>query len=179
MTITANTSVSGKKFKIELKREKTQTKIVLYQRDSTSKLDQKDNSKLDSIKEQILKSDKISAEIYDLVDSLVEKYEHYTKDSILVGNTHKVIQLMNSVYHESNTELEKSIEARKNGTSIGLDGTTVKVEIKDSQSFRRIGFWSPRKDSHPIIYNLMKESLEYYRSQDPKILKTKKETSGY
>jgi len=173
INILANTSVAGKKFEIKIVKEKTQAKIILSQLDSTSKRSVEDNSKMDSIRTEILRNDRrIPNDIYDIVDSIKRKYEHYSRDSIIIDRSSPIINIINSVYQASNEELE-------NHKGHGLDGTTVIVDIRDNVSFRRIGAWSPGEDSNTLIYNLMTGILGYYRTQNPKILKTKIETTGY
>ena len=175
----ANTSVSGNKFKIKIEKEKSQTTIYFSQRDSIAKLNSKESLLLDSIRTAISKSKKISNDIFNLVDSLVHRNEYYSMDTIVLENHHKIIQHINSVYYASDEQLENKNTIDNNGTPVRLDGTSIKLEISDKQSYRKIGIWSPRENTHPLIYNLISKILEYYRSLNPKILISKQDSSGY
>ena len=175
----ANTSVSGNKFKIKIEKEKSQTTIYLSQRDSIAKLNSKESLLWDSIRAAISKSKKISNDIFNLVDSLVHKNEYYSRDTIVIENHHELIEHINAVYHATEEQLENKNIIGDDGFSVGLDGTTVRLEISDKLNHRKIGVWSPRENTHPLIYNLISEILEYYRSLNPKILISKQDTSGY
>jgi hypothetical protein len=81
---------------------------------------------------------------------------------------------MNSIFVTSKNNLKNY-----NPHRIVMDGTSVKIQLIENDSFRRILVRSPSLDSQPLIYRLITDVLIYYRRQGSHFLITKNKTAGY
>ena len=113
------------------------------------------------------------------LDSLSRLGEFYSKDSTLIDKNHPIMRLSNLIYQTSNEELKKLEGKWLEGNTLIIDGTSVSLRIRDKKDFRHIEAQSPQKGRYSLLYNWMTEILRYYRTQNPRILKTRAETCGY
>ena len=170
----ANTGVTSKGFGIKIEKGISQAKVFLTRRDSVGVWDKKDKRKFNRLEKNILKG-RVTVDYASLViDSLNLKYNYNSKDSFSIDLSNPLIQLTDSIFVTS-----KNILENYNPHRIVMDGTSVRIQLSDNDSFRRISVRSPSPDSHTLIYKLITNVLIYYRQQGPQILKTKNETSGY
>ena len=165
-------------YEIHIDKKISHASVLLIQRDSSNnQWDPRDSLIWKKIREREIFIKRNKEKILQagmIMDSLHRKYGYYSRDSIVINQGHPMLKLMDSIYLASDAELEKQENDR-----FVLHGTSVRLEIRDGIQTRLIGVYSPDLKSHTLIYNLMTGILACYRSQNPKILKTKTETSGY
>ena len=101
-------------------------------------------------------------EIYRKLDSIDYKYTFYSEDSLLITSTLKPLytKLLDDVVGTSSDSLENK-EANK--ARIVFDGTIFEFKIKNRNTERIVNAQQPNPKSHPILYQLLKQTLELYR----------------
>ena len=182
INIEANTSVSGQKFKIEIKQNSQKYFINLQILDSVSTNKNYENEmemfrkEYFSLKDNSLKSDSVKT-ILDKMTILTEENSLYSTFKTEISKTDygEYDNLVKLFYNENVEFFERR---KENKNRIVFDGTSVKIIVTDGEKTKNIWTRSPNKNSHPEIRNLLTSTLEILRSKN--ILPIDKSiTSGY
>jgi hypothetical protein len=98
------------------------------------------------------------------MDKIREKYTQYKTDTLLIisENNQNYINLYSEVTSSPKKVLENSIEGK---LRIVLDGYSITFDITTETRTDRILLQSPNKESHPILYNFIKETFNIYREE--------------
>ncbi|MBF0598422.1 hypothetical protein [Faecalibacter rhinopitheci] len=179
INIEANSSVSGKIFKIDIEEDSKKYYITLKIQDSISSNKdfinemEKYRTEYFNLQDKSLKSDSIKL-IKHRMNILIENNTYYSifKNEILKNNYKDFDKLIKLFKSESSQFFEKKEE---NKNRLVVDGTSVKIKL-----FKDKIIWSqsPSVKSHPEINKLLSSTLDILR--DNKILQLdKKNTLGY
>lgn len=113
---------------------------------------------------------KINAEF----SSLFESYTSYDKDSLIV-NAHLEPQYTQLLYDINKT----NTDSLENKNWHVLDGTAFSFKITNGRSTRMIFADSPTAKSNPMLYQLLTQTLELYRSIKMNTFLNTDKTEGY
>jgi|GEM_PF-1633274 len=182
ISIAANTSVSGQKFKIDLKENSEKYFITLKILDSISRNNpykkEMEKYRVDyfSLQDQSMNSDSVKA-LVQKMEILTEKNSLYSsfKTKIKKRDYPKFDALIKLFKTENAAFFEKR---ERNKNRIVLDGTLVKITVKNMGKTKTIWSDSPCEKTHPEINNLLTSTLHILRGKFP-VLNDKKLTVGY
>ena len=183
--IIGTTSVSGDRFLINIYKNKNDLKIVYSIRDSVDDSSLELNQYYQAYKDTLLRlfnnlnENRKDFKLYaDKMDSLREQYSYYSKDSIILKPEKNIAysNLLQEIFVTSTEKLENK-EGNKNRFS--LDGTIFKFHLLSSAENRIIYAHSLREKSHPLLYQLLSETLNVYRQTKNNQFLDKRRTSGY
>lgn len=185
IVITATTSVSGEKFLININKNKRDLKILYSIRDSVAFTSLEQNKYHQLYKDTLLilfsnlNQNKKTFKFYmDKMDSLYELYTYYSKDSIILKpKKNRIYSNFLKEIFLTPTEMLENKEANKN--RITVDGTSCKFHLISSGQNRIVYAHSPRIKSHPLLYQLISETLALYRKTHNTQFLDKRRTSGY
>lgn len=182
ITIEANSSVTNKKIKIDIKEDSKQYFITLKIQDSISSNQdyinalEKYKTEYFNLQDKSTKSDTVKL-ILNRIDSLKEKNTYYSifKNKILKNN-HKDFDELIKLFKIKASEYFVKNEENKN--RLEIHGTSVKIIVTNETLIKTIWLQSPNEKSHPEVYDLLSTTLNIFR--DKKILQLdKKHTLGY
>ena len=181
INIEATTSVSGQKFKIDIKENQEKYFITLKILDSiqtnTEFEDEmeKYREKYFTLTNKSVKSDSVKS-ILNHMNILTEKNSSYSifRTEIVKTDFKKFDQLIKLF----KTENPDFFTKKENKNRIVLDGTLVKINVCSEGKIKTIWSHSPREKSHPEINNLLTSTFKIFRNKN--ILTAEKEiTVGY
>ena len=181
INIEATTSVSGQKFKIDIKENQEKYFITLKILDSiqtnTEFEDEmeKYRGKYFALTNKSVKSDSVKS-IVNHMNILTEKNSSYSifRTEIVKTDFKKFDQLIKLF----KTENPDFFTKKENKNRIVLDGTLVKINVCSEGKIKTIWSRSPREKSHPEINNLLTSTFKIFRNKN--ILTAEKEiTVGY
>ncbi len=124
---------------------------------------------------------------YDITDSIIEKYHEkyyvYNRDSLFLNKKTDAdyFKLVDKFYSTTDEALEnKNIYQSqvKYRTDIAIDGVTFFFKIISRAGIREVSAHSPISTSHPLLYELLTNTLNTYRNKKHNIFLNKK-TWGY
>ena len=177
MRVVAFTSVSGQEFQVAITRSPRFVRVRYAHRDSIryKQLEQDpDNLTPDQVRHGLPDQERMTR-----YRSAVERHKVFTQDSIQLSIKYAqpFVQLLDSVYEASAEALEQKAANQKRFV---LDGTAVSLFIKSpGKGTREVYAHSPQAKSHPLLYRLLHESLQVYRTKHPNSFLTLRATSGY
>ena len=156
---------NGKEFTTDIFRSGKKVKIVFARKDSIGRGLGKDERFLQlfhviNSKDSPLTGNDRSIAFKSLM-ALTKEYTYYSKDSILISlRKHKAFEeLLSRVADPSNDEPEKELESAKNRKV--LDGTSYMINISSVTKVKAYQLSSPSPVSHPFIYRIIHEPLNF------------------
>ncbi|HEV7330667.1 MAG TPA: hypothetical protein VGN63_06485 [Flavisolibacter sp.] len=179
--IRATTSVSGGEYFINILERGHSFQIIYQFKDSTSKKVNEDASvisvrnSLAAVEDLRPDNDTVKKLVLTL-DSLYQTYTSYSRDSLSITYEEKpsYVVLFQKVLASSVEELENN-----NRNRIVLDGTRMKFIISNKGETKTVYVNSPSIETNPVLYSLLRETLNLYRQRKGNILLTEQRTSGY
>jgi hypothetical protein len=165
--------------------EKENDLLIEYKlADTVSDLLKKDRKYKRLIKKTILNPNPENIEYIDIMkyamemDKIRDKYTQYKTDTLFIDNENNqnYINLYSEVTSSSKKVLENSIEGK---FRIVLDGYSITFDITTETRTDRILLQSPNKESHPILYNFIKETFNIYREEKKNDFLDKEYTFGF
>jgi hypothetical protein len=166
--IRASGSFEGTNLLISIHRHTDSIKIIYKLRDSVNYKGLFKNKRYNDLKKfstwplnvrtRIDSIQKINLELYNLS----QQYTYYSKDSLLISIHSDTIYT--KLLDEVSTTGSDSLENKKiNKDRAVLDGTYFIFNIKIGNTERNVHAHSPDQISHPILYQLLHQTLEIYR----------------
>ncbi|SIT92254.1 hypothetical protein [Pontibacter indicus] len=169
--ITSTASASHSQFKIYVLKSGDTTKI-LYSKRKEGELKP---TKEDSLKIEELAKTFDDPETRKQLIQIIEKYEVFEKDSLIISSNHPLLHLSDSLSKEKTLTVDE-----QNKNRIVLDGTRAVVKVKhENMPAYELYAVSPQKDTHPLLYQFITSALELYRSNAEKPILNKSDTQGY
>lgn len=182
ISIEANNSVSGRKFKIDIDENSQKYFITLKILDSVSTSKNYENKmekyrkQYFSLKNKSIKSNSVKS-ISRKMEILNENNSYYsTFKTEIIKNKFEKFDSLVKLFKVENSDFFEKKEANKN--RIVLDGTTVKIYVNNHGINKTIWSHSPREKSHPEINDLLTSTLDILRGKNI-ISNEKTITSGY
>jgi hypothetical protein len=178
MRISAISGVAGKEFQIAITRTATQVNLWYGSLDSVRMKRFRTDPDYYTTALAVPDPDAERARLLRF-GAAIQKYKVFTQDSIqLKVKSHRsLVQLLDSVYLATPELLEQREANRKR---IVLDGTLVYVVMKsEGRITQAVGAQSPEPGTHPLLYRLVHESLQAYRTQHFDSFLTQRVTNGY
>jgi hypothetical protein len=185
VTLRAFTSVTGKGFFMKTLCYKDSIKINCKIEDSVSvnklKNDLVYKTLMNSFRE-VNQFDLTNDSLKNLlkrIDSVTVAYTTYSTDSVLIACSHfpDYSKLLGNLFKSSRIELENT---EQNTPRVILDGTNMSFEFSQNELIQySAGAHSPDKESHPLLYDYVKSTLDIYRRIKKDTFLTKEKTSGY
>jgi hypothetical protein len=185
VALRAFTSVNGTEFFVKTVCYKDSIKINFKVKDSLSYKDlQHDHVYKTLMKsfQEIKQFDSTNDTIKQLltkIDSVTLAYTSYHTDSVLIANSSfsRYSKLLSDLFKSSPGKLEDP-ERIKN--RIILDGTSMTFKFSQNDLLQFSAYaHSPNKESHPLLYDYVKSTLDIYRNIRKDTFLTKEKTSGY
>ena len=181
--ISASAPINGTEYYIKIKNNSKTTKIVFKIKDSLSfRLENDTNfiaqrNQLLSEEYLDLKKDTIITQI-DRLTSLTEKYKMYSTDSIEIRNEEntKYNSLLDIVF---STPIDRLENQAQNRNRIILDGICMRFLLIDRDNQREAIASTPTINSHPLLYDLIINTLQIYRDNKKNSFLTKTKLFGY
>jgi hypothetical protein len=117
----------------------------------------------------------------DSLRNFQERYSVYDRDSIIFDIKKDTVynNLLNRFATSTKEELLQTEKDKKGVTTIMLDGVGIGYTIISDSGTKLIGVRSPRATSHPLLYNLLKSSLDIGRQHKLGPFVHRKSFSGY
>jgi hypothetical protein len=185
ITLRSSTSVSGKVFLMKTICYRDSVKIKVCIKDSVSQKKLNDDSiyktlmiSLREMMESNIKNDSLRIFLKRL-DSVRNVYTIYKTDSVLIAYSQfpEYSKLLSNLFKSSIPKLENR---ERNKNRIILDGTVMVFEFSQNQLIQfSADAHSPRKESHPLLYDYVNSTLNMYRSIRKDTFLTIDTTSGY
>lgn len=182
INIFTNGGMSSSKMSIDILREQDSIKIYYTRRvDLDSTLFERDRKKNMRLLKKIqkLKDLDIKKKKQEEFALNFEKYNVYQKDSLsfIVSDNYGYISLIDSIYSVDQETLENK-EFTKNW--IIIDGIHFSIQVNaNNETIKSIWVHSPRIKSHPLIFRLIRNTLDLYREKNPNSFLKKEYTSNY
>lgn len=181
--IDARGSGSMSRFVVNIERSPDLVKIVYAVRDSLSNEGLKENKDYTTLLHQFVAANDANERDTALIQSIMHQFDSieiasYSKDSLAFkpSKSAHYTKLINKIYSATTEQLE-NIEA--NRKRIVLDGTLFKIKIQSSSGSRIIYAHSPEEMSHPLLAELITETLDLYRGKNQNAFLDKRKTNGY
>lgn len=183
--INATTSVSDSEFIVNIHKSPNDIKIVYILRDSVDDISLEQNKYHTVYKDTLFKlfndlsANRNTFTLYaSKLDSLTKLYSYYRKDSILLDVKTNISynNLLNKIVRSTREELENKVG---NKNRVTLDGTSFRFNVITSNQDKFIYANSPRETSHPLLYQLISETLNIYRQTKNNMFLDKRITNGY
>lgn len=112
------------------------------------------------------------------INTLIKKQSYYSRDSIIINSeTDTAYTTLLNKTGESSTDVLENTEANKHRHV--LDGIQFRFNISTANTNREIYAHSPNATSHPLLYNLIEETLGMYRKLKGDTFLTKYKTGYY
>jgi hypothetical protein len=103
---------------------------------------------------------------------IFEKYSIYTQDSLVFSKSG------NSEYSKLIDEI-LVIKKEENRNRIVLDGTSIRFDINNNNSYHKIEVHSPDKKYNPVLAKFITETFDLFRKGKNDKYLTAKRTSSY
>ena len=182
--ITATNAFKGTYLFISICSYEDVTKIVYKVKDSLDNKGLKSDTQymtLEKYRKEVIDTERNVDPALKLMQKFAEiskKHTHYSMDSVLVStkSTPLYTKLLNKVANISTDSLENS---KANIDRVVLDGTHFDFHIKRLNQQRVVRAHSPTQKSHPILYDLLHQTMELYRNKKNNTFLTKARTDGY
>lgn len=156
---------NNKEFITDLQRRGKEVKIVFTNRDSVSKALGKDE-RFVSLYNALNSKDSIPTEelkviVFKSLFALVKEYTFYTKDSVQINlRKHRAFdELLKKAANPTDNRPEEELERSKK--RIVLDGTSYTISIRTANKERNYQLSSPTPASHPFLYQIIHEPLNF------------------
>jgi hypothetical protein len=185
VALRAFTSVNGTEFFVKTICYKDSIKINFKVKDSVSYKDLQHDpvyktlmKSSQDIKQFDLTNDTIK-QLLRRIDSVTLAYTSYHTDSVLIASSSfsRYSKLLFDLFKSSQGNLEDPARIK---TRIILDGTNMTFEFSQNDHLQFSAYaHSPDKESHPLLYDYVKSTLDIYRNTIKDAFLTKEKTSGY
>ncbi|WP_299985234.1 hypothetical protein [uncultured Pontibacter sp.] len=170
--ITSKASASFSEFKIHLLKNTESTKLIYFKRK------QKDLSptKQDSLEiQELAKTFREDSIVQKQLTRIFEKYKAFERDSLEIPSDHPLLRISDSL-----SKAETLQENDNDRSRIVLDGTRLRMKVRHEKGPEYVlSAVSPRKDTHPLLYQFITSALALYRSNSEKPILSKSDTQGY
>jgi len=112
------------------------------------------------------------------LDSINKKYTYYSTDSLLISTLFNPLytKLLSEVVLTNTDSLENK---KKNAERVVLDGVQFFFDIKIGDAEHTAQAQSPNQDSHPILYQLLEQTLDIYRKMKVNMFLSRGRTDYY
>lgn len=170
--ITANASASTSEFKIHLTKDIDTAKVIYSKR----KQEDLKPTKQDSLEiQELTKIFRNDLEAQKRLTQIFEKYKSFEKDSLIIPSNHHLLRISDSLSKERNLKVNEYNRSR-----IVLDGTRVRVKVRhESGPKYELYAVSPRRDTHPLLFQFIEAALLLYRNAVEDPILDKSDTLGY
>lgn len=166
----------GGRFQIIAKATTNDVIQITYMLEDSVSKDIRNNATYRSLGQTLLTGNlpiEARAALVQKMDSIMERYRHYTTDSITITTSNeKYQQVFNSFFSSSSELHEKSYRPV-------LDGTSMVFTLSEGDSSRKIYALSPDRISNPLMYDFINETMNVYRQKKPEGILNKGRTGGY
>jgi hypothetical protein len=182
--IKAETQVNGQAFDIGISDMGKQIKLVYRVRDSISVLAENDPV-LEAYRKKAMSLTHFSPQndtVMELLQKIVavrQRYSYYSMDSMTIQKKDNpdYVKLFATVL---DTPIDSLEQRANNRNRIVLDGTGFDIAIRQNGLVKKVYAHSPTEASHPLIYDLLKNTFALYRTGHPQsALLQRGYTSGY
>jgi hypothetical protein len=182
--ITASDTFEGTNLLINIRKRADSIKIIYKLRDSINYKGMFKDKRYNELSKYMayplnIKTGRDSMRMIDHeLDSINEKYTHYSIDSLLIS-THFMplyTKLLDEVVLTNTDSLENK---KKNVDRHVMDGVDFYFDIKIGDAERTLQAQSPNQDSHPILYQLLEQTLDVYRKTKVNMFLSRGRTDHY
>ncbi|MDX8337926.1 hypothetical protein SLH46_01950 [Draconibacterium sp. IB214405] len=181
ITIDAFGGVSSMKLNMQIERDSEQVKIYYKKQVDVDPKYMEEQEKIRRIfnKRRQATSERKKDRLLSKLKKIRGKYEIYMDDSIIIDPSENAeyFSLIDSVYKTDKTEL---LRDRRSGQYITIDGTSFHIQVlEENSTVKDLYVRSPREKSHPLINQLICDTLDLYRAQYANSILNKDLCNGY
>lgn len=173
LKVEVNSNMPFREYIIDLHKTKDNATIYFMRyTEDLEKMNTKDSLRIRTLYHKIDRKREDNQEI----ETLIDKYKIYQMDTIRLSHDSSILAFSDSI---TNSESEIQEEKSNYKNRIIIDGSLIRLNVKCSNDYNfRFFFNSPNNKVFSLIYNYLKEILDYYRSCSSTPILDKKYT-GY